>query len=143
MDNYRTLRFRQLERFDYGPEECLQFHDSIEKVVLPLIRERTERRREQMGLDKLRPWDSAVDQLCPLLQRTKRRAAKRVNGTVPRAKFVETHLLTATLGALTDQRQHYFFDGIVKLEALFRSIIEALQLAESQGPHLPVCRLHS
>ena len=61
MDNYRTLRFSQLERFDYGPEECLQFHDSIEKVVLPLIRERSERRREQLGLDQLRPWDSAVD----------------------------------------------------------------------------------
>ncbi len=61
VDNYRTLRFRQLERFDYGPDECLQFHDSIEKVVLPLVRERLERRREQMGLEKLRPWDTSVD----------------------------------------------------------------------------------
>ncbi|NCG57209.1 MAG: M3 family oligoendopeptidase, partial [Proteobacteria bacterium] len=61
LDNYRSLRFRQLERFDYGPEECLQFHESIEKVVMPLIKDRLERRREQMGLEKLRPWDTAVD----------------------------------------------------------------------------------
>jgi oligoendopeptidase F len=61
LDNYRTLRFRQLERFDYGPEQCMQFHDSIEKVILPLVKERAAKRRESLGVEKLRPWDSSVD----------------------------------------------------------------------------------
>ncbi len=61
LDNYRTLRFRQLERFDYGPEQCMQFHDSIEKVILPLVKERAAKRRESLGVDQLRPWDSSVD----------------------------------------------------------------------------------
>ncbi|MEC9477231.1 MAG: M3 family oligoendopeptidase [Planctomycetota bacterium] len=60
-DDYRALRFRQLERFDYGPEECLEFHDSIEKVILPLVKERQQKRQELLGVDTLRPWDSSVD----------------------------------------------------------------------------------
>jgi len=60
-DNFRTLRFRQLERFDYGPAECMQFHDSIEKVILPFVQERAARRRETLGVDRLRPWDTSVD----------------------------------------------------------------------------------
>ncbi|MGE4620252.1 MAG: M3 family oligoendopeptidase [Planctomycetota bacterium] len=60
-DDYRALRFRQLERFDYGPDECLQFHDSIESVILPLVKERQKKRQEMLGVETLRPWDSAVD----------------------------------------------------------------------------------
>ena len=60
-DDYRALRFRQLERFDYTPEDCLAFHDAIEAVATPLAKKRLERRRERMGLDSLRPWDTSVD----------------------------------------------------------------------------------
>ncbi|MGE4601671.1 MAG: M3 family oligoendopeptidase [Planctomycetota bacterium] len=60
-DDFRALRFRQLERFDYGPEDCLQFHDSIEAVIKPLVAKRQKKRKEMLGIDMLRPWDTAVD----------------------------------------------------------------------------------
>lgn len=60
-DDYRALRFRQLERFDYEPKDCLEFHDSIESVILPLVKERLQKRKEMLGVDSLRPWDTAVD----------------------------------------------------------------------------------
>ncbi len=60
-DDYRALRFRQLERFDYGPEDCLQFHDSIEAVIKPLVAQRQKKRKEMLAIDSLRPWDMAVD----------------------------------------------------------------------------------
>lgn len=59
--DFRAYRFRQLERFDYTPEDCLEFHDAIEHVAVPLVKKRHERRRELLGLDRLRPWDSSVD----------------------------------------------------------------------------------
>lgn len=59
--DYRELRFRQLERFDYTPADCADFHDSIEKVIVPLLAKRQQRRREKLGVSTLRPWDSAVD----------------------------------------------------------------------------------
>jgi len=51
-------------RFDYTPDDCYAFHESVEKLVLPLVKELGKRRAEQMKLEKLRPWDLAVDPLC-------------------------------------------------------------------------------
>jgi oligoendopeptidase F len=55
--DYRDFRFRDLQRFDYGPAECAQFHEAVERHVVPLLTARMERRRKALGLDSLRPWD--------------------------------------------------------------------------------------
>ena len=59
--NYRDYAFRARARFDYTPEDCVAFHDAIEKQVMPVIRELHAERRELLGLEKLRPWDLSVD----------------------------------------------------------------------------------
>lgn len=59
--DYRAYRWQQLYRFDYTPEDCKQFHAAIEKVVVPAVQRLYERRRQRLGLDKLRPWDLDVD----------------------------------------------------------------------------------
>ncbi len=61
--NYRDFAFRRLGRFDYTPEDCVKFHDAVEKEIVPLVRELQFQRRAQLKLDKLRPWDLAVDPL--------------------------------------------------------------------------------
>lgn len=61
--NFCAYKFRALHRFDYTPQDCKQYHASIEKFIVPLWRQILEKRREQMKLKKLRPWDSAVDPL--------------------------------------------------------------------------------
>ena len=61
--DYRAYAFRQRERFDYGPEECLRFHDAVEAAVLPLVRRLHEERRRRLGVETLRPWDLSVDPL--------------------------------------------------------------------------------
>ena len=55
--------FLAKHRFDYSPADCEAFHESIEKLVLPLQKEMYKRRAQKMGLDKLRPWDLSVDPL--------------------------------------------------------------------------------
>jgi oligoendopeptidase F len=60
--DYREYSFKAKLR-DYSPDDCLKFHESIEKAVVPLMRKIMEKRRVQMGLDKLRPWDTQVDPL--------------------------------------------------------------------------------
>lgn len=59
--NYRDFAFKARGRFDYTPEDCYKFHDAIEKHVMPVLARLNEERREKLGLDKLRPWDLAVD----------------------------------------------------------------------------------
>lgn len=60
-DDYRAYRWKQLLRFDYTPENCAEFHDAIEEVVVPAVERLYARRRERLGLESLRPWDLEVD----------------------------------------------------------------------------------
>jgi oligoendopeptidase F len=59
--NYRDFAFRKLGRFDYTPEDCVQFHSAVEAEFMPVVRELQAQRRGQLGVDSLRPWDLAVD----------------------------------------------------------------------------------
>ncbi len=59
--NFRDYKFAELGRFDYGVEDCEQFHASISDEVVPLVRTILEKRRECLGLKELRPWDLDVD----------------------------------------------------------------------------------
>ena len=60
-ENYRDYAHRQKCRFDYTPENCFQFHDAVEKEIMPAVREIQNERQRQLKLEKLRPWDLAVD----------------------------------------------------------------------------------
>ncbi len=60
-DNYMDFRFKQLGRFDYTPDDCLVFHDSVEKVVMPVYNKILSERKSILGTETLRPWDLSVD----------------------------------------------------------------------------------
>ena len=62
-ENYRDYAFKLRARFDYGPPECIAFHHAIADEVVPLLRRLQSRRRVQLGVPSLRPWDLAVDPL--------------------------------------------------------------------------------
>ena len=61
--NFRDFCHQSYDRFDYSPKDCFVFHDAVEKVVMPAVRKLRERRAREMGFDKLKPWDLAVDPL--------------------------------------------------------------------------------
>ena len=60
-NSYRDYVWKQNSRFDYTPQDCLNFHDAIEEVVVPAAKRILERRRQRLGYESLRPWDLAVD----------------------------------------------------------------------------------
>ncbi|MBX7147748.1 M3 family oligoendopeptidase [bacterium] len=59
--NYRDYVWQEMERFDYTPENCLEFAESIEAVCTPYIKKLNEEHKKKLGVDKLKPWDMAVD----------------------------------------------------------------------------------
>ncbi|CUS05440.2 putative M3 family peptidase [Candidatus Promineifilum breve] len=61
LPDFRAYTFRAYNRFDYTPDDSLLFHDAIEAVVVPAARRVYEKKRAQLGLDALRPWDAEVD----------------------------------------------------------------------------------
>jgi oligoendopeptidase F len=60
-DNFRDYMHREKNRFDYTPEDCFRFHESVEVAVQPVVKRLMERRRKLLKVDRLRPWDTAVD----------------------------------------------------------------------------------
>lgn len=59
--DYREYAWKDRNRHDYTPDDVLQFVDAIEQVVVPAFERLNEQRREKMGVDSLRPWDTSVD----------------------------------------------------------------------------------
>jgi oligoendopeptidase F len=61
LKDYREYCFRKYERTDYTYNDCFKFHDTVEKVVVPMYTEILKRRKERLGLKRLRPWDILCD----------------------------------------------------------------------------------
>ena len=61
--NFTDYQFKAYHRFDYSPEDCKKYHETVEKLIVPLNGKILNKRREQMKLKSLRPWDTAVDAL--------------------------------------------------------------------------------
>ncbi|MFP4458975.1 MAG: M3 family oligoendopeptidase [Candidatus Zixiibacteriota bacterium] len=60
-DNYRDFKHQEKGRFDYTPEDLHKFHDSVESEVLPYLKELNEIRKEKLGIESVKPWDTSVD----------------------------------------------------------------------------------
>lgn len=61
-ENYRDYMHFEKARFDYTPEDIFEFHSSVEKAVLPVLRELYEDKKNKLGIDVFRPWDSSADE---------------------------------------------------------------------------------
>ena len=60
-EQFRGYRWQQLHRFDYTPADCKAFHDTFERVVMPISRQLWEKKRQVLGVETLRPWDMRVN----------------------------------------------------------------------------------
>jgi oligoendopeptidase F len=59
--DFEAYSFAAKCRFDYTTDDCTRFHDAVEAEVVPAVARLLERRRQDLGLDRLRPWDLDVD----------------------------------------------------------------------------------
>ena len=97
MPDFRAYRWRDFQRFDYSPDDCLRFHDAIEQVVVPAVSRILERRRQRLSVDTIRPWDTEVDPL----------------GRQPLRPFTSVETLNATSSSIfhkVDPRLGDYFD---------------------------------
>eukprot|EP01098_Paradermamoeba_levis_P000962 TRINITY_DN11082_c0_g1_i1.p1 TRINITY_DN11082_c0_g1~~TRINITY_DN11082_c0_g1_i1.p1 ORF type:complete len:245 (+),score=1.40 TRINITY_DN11082_c0_g1_i1:401-1135(+) len=64
--NFRDYSFAALGRFDYTPQDCFNFHESVSEAVVPLLNDLAGERKKKLEqsdawVDPLRPWDAKVD----------------------------------------------------------------------------------
>ena len=62
-NNFRDYMFKAMGRYDYDVDACKDFHRSVETAVVPMLKSLMLDRKEKMGLESLKPWDTAVDPL--------------------------------------------------------------------------------
>jgi oligoendopeptidase F len=58
--DHMAWAFAAKHRFDYTPDDCARFHDAVADTVTPVVARRMARRRDVLGVDVLRPWDTLV-----------------------------------------------------------------------------------
>jgi oligoendopeptidase F len=59
--DFAEYQFRAFHRFDYTPADCRAYHEAVARTAVPLLHSILDDRRRRMRLDRLRPWDTAVD----------------------------------------------------------------------------------
>ncbi len=59
--DFRSYSWCDRQRFDYTPENCLEFHAAIEAVAVPAATRIYDRARQRLGVDVIRPWDLDFD----------------------------------------------------------------------------------
>jgi oligoendopeptidase F len=59
--DYREMTWRARHRREYTPEDTLTLHTSVAAEVVPRLHRLMERRRSRLGIDRVLPWDTAVD----------------------------------------------------------------------------------
>ena len=57
-ENFRDYKFVSLGRFDFSKEDCFNFHESIASEVTPIVNKIYSDKREKLGVEVLKPWDT-------------------------------------------------------------------------------------
>jgi oligoendopeptidase F len=56
-ENYRDYKFKELGRFDYTVQDCINFQEAIKKHILPLCEKIFAHKKKVLGLAVLKPYD--------------------------------------------------------------------------------------
>ncbi len=59
--DYRAYMWQAMKRFDYTPQHCHDYADAVEACVVPFMAELHEKRKAELDVDALRPYDLSVD----------------------------------------------------------------------------------
>jgi oligoendopeptidase F len=60
-NNFRDYMFKAMNRFDYAPQDCYDFHTAIAEHLVPLAKSLHKERKKAMLLNELKPYDLDVD----------------------------------------------------------------------------------
>lgn len=120
--NYRDFRFKELGRFDYTREDCFQFHEAVKQNVIPLVNEIYKKKKQKLGIDPLRPWDTEAEPA----------------GIAPLNPFkTGDELLQKTLRCL-DEVNPFFAECLQQMEKMHRLDLESRKGKAPGGYNCPL-----
>lgn len=120
--NYRDYKFKELGRFDYTPQDCFNFHESVKLHVLPLVKMIYEEQRKSIGVDVLRPWDMEAEP----------------EGVQPLQPFTSGQELTEKTIECFQQLNPFFADCLKKMNELQRFDLDSRKGKAPGGYNMPL-----
>ncbi|QEC41377.1 M3 family oligoendopeptidase [Pseudobacter ginsenosidimutans] len=120
--NYRDYKFKELGRFDYTKEDCFQFHEAVKLHVLPLVNAINKKKKEKLGLDSLRPWDTEAEPA----------------GITPLSPFKSGKELLDKSVAVFEKLRPFFADCLRKMEELKHFDLESRKGKAPGGYNCPL-----
>jgi oligoendopeptidase F len=121
-ENYRDFRFKELGRFDYTREDCIRFHEAVRQNIIPLVNEIYKKKKEKLGIDPLRPWDTEAEP----------------KGTIPLTPFkTGEELLRKTLRCL-DEVNPFFAECLQQMQKMHRLDLESRKGKAPGGYNCPL-----
>lgn len=121
-DNYIDYRFKELGRFDYGVNDCFEFHQAVKLHVLPLVNEIYRHKKNSLGLETLRPWDLESEPA----------------GTLPLHPFATgEELLQKTIDCFS-KLDPFFADCLLKMKAMNHLDLESRKGKAPGGYNCPL-----
>jgi oligoendopeptidase F len=121
-DNYRDYKFADLGRFDYTKEDCFQFHEAVRTQMLPLVDFVYDRKRQKLGLDSLRPWDTDAEP----------------EGVKPLTPFVNGEELVNKTIACFNQMHPFFGECLTKMKEMGRLDLDSRKGKAPGGYNCPL-----
>jgi oligoendopeptidase F len=121
-DNYRDYKFADLGRFDYTKEDCFQFHEAVRTQMLPLVDFVYDRKRQKLGLDSLRPWDTDAEPA----------------GVKPLTPFVNGEELVNKTISCFNQMHPFFGECLTKMKEMGRLDLDSRKGKAPGGYNCPL-----
>jgi oligoendopeptidase F len=121
-ENYRDYKFAELGRFDYTKEDCYNFHEAVKLHVLPLVAKINLKKKEKLGLDTLRPWDTEAEP----------------EGVKPLHPFETSEELTQKTIECFEQLSPFFADCLRKMKELGHLDLESRKGKAPGGYNCPL-----
>jgi len=121
-ENYRDYKFAELGRFDYTKKDCFQFHEAVKLHVLPLIDKIYARKKNKLGLDTLKPWDTEAEPA----------------GTKPLRPFTDGKDLYEKSVACFEKLNPFFADCLKKMNELQHFDLESRKGKAPGGYNCPL-----
>ncbi len=121
-DNYRDYKFADLGRFDYTKEDTFQFHEAVKTHVLDLVNFIYDRKRQKLGLDMLRPWDTEAEP----------------EGIQPLRPFQTGDELVSKTVDVFKQLNPFFADCLVKMKEMGRLDLDSRKGKAPGGYNCPL-----
>ena len=121
-ENFRDYKFAEMGRFDYTKEDCFNFHEAVKLHVLPLVKKINEKKKNKLGLDTLRPWDTEAEP----------------KGTEPLKPFTTGEELTEKAIRCFEELNPFFADCLRKMKELGHLDLESRKGKAPGGYNCPL-----